>query len=262
MSRIYPLFSSSSGNSHFVGTDEAGILVDTGVSCKRICQALLQNGIPKEAVKAIFITHDHSDHISGLKVFTKCRPIPVIATQGTLEFLLEHDHVDPRCKLIAIEDNEITGFGFGVKAFKTPHDAVSSVGYRIRTPDNKIISICTDLGHITDQIDQNLLGSDLVLLESNYDEHMLKNGPYPFMLKKRIASDYGHLSNTDSAREVRRLLENGTKSIILAHLSRENNTPVIAENALMRELGNDFIKGKDFSLHIAPIETKGLAVEL
>lgn len=261
MARIYPLFSSSSGNSHFVGAHDAGILIDAGVSCKRICQALCQNDIPKEAVKAIFITHDHSDHISGLRVFTKCRPVPVIATERTLEFLLEHDHIDPRCKLIAIENNEITGFGFSVKAFKTPHDAVSSVGYRIRTPDGKTVSLCTDLGHITEEIDQNLLGSDLVLLESNYDEHMLKNGPYPFMLKKRIASPYGHLSNTDSAREVRRLLENGTKNIILAHLSRENNTPIVAENALMRELGGDFIKYKDYSLHIAPIETKGLAVE-
>ncbi|MBQ8624432.1 MAG: MBL fold metallo-hydrolase [Oscillospiraceae bacterium] len=261
MARIYPLFSSSSGNSHFVGTPEAGILIDAGVSCKRVTQALCQNDIPPSAVKAIFITHDHSDHIAGLKIFTKSHPVPVISSEKTLEYLIEHDHVDPKCRLIAAGDKEITGFGFAVKAFSTPHDAVGSVGYKIKTPDGKTICLCTDLGHITEEIDAHLLGSDLVLLESNYDEHMLKTGPYPYVLKQRILSPRGHLSNIESSKEVKRLIEFGTAKIILGHLSRENNTPVVATNTLMRELGDDFVRDRDYVLHIAPIETNGLAVE-
>lgn len=262
MAKIYPLFSSSSGNAHYIGDEHAGILIDAGVSCKRLTQGLLQNDITTQAVKAIFITHNHVDHISGLKIFTKAHPVPVIATEQTLEYLIDHNHIDAKCRLIAISDHDITGFGFSVKAFSTPHDAVGSVGFRVKTPDDKIVSVCTDLGYVTRNIEDNLSGADLVLLESNYDEHMLKVGPYPYSLKQRILSPNGHLSNADSSREVRKLIESGTSKIILGHLSRENNTPIVAENTLMRELGSDFKRGDDYLLHIAPVETKGLAVAI
>ena len=111
-----------------------------------------------------------------------------------------------------------------------------------------------------DEIDKELCGSDLVLLESNYDESMLRNGGYPHALKQRIASKTGHLSNKDSSREVRALIESGTQRIILGHLSRENNTPIVAENTLLRELGSDFVRNRDYMLTVAPIETKGLGV--
>lgn len=259
MSRIYPLFSSSSGNSSFIGTPDGGILIDAGVSCKKLVGALIQNDIPPEAVKAIFVTHDHSDHIAGLRVFTKAHKVPVYASPKTLDWLIKKDHISSSGECMEV-GGEVNVWGFSVKSFKTPHDAVESVGYRVTAPDGKVMCLCTDLGHITDEIESGLLGCDLVLLESNYDERMLRTGPYPFPLKQRIASKDGHLSNVASSKEVRKLIENGTTRIILGHLSRENNTPQIAENTLMRELGEDFKRGSDYLFYIAPIETAGMAV--
>ena len=259
MARIYPLFSSSSGNSHFIGTPSGGILIDAGVSCRRLVNALRQNDIPPEAVKAVFITHNHSDHISGLRVFENCFKAPVFASGETLDYLFDNGHLAPETDCGEIGGG-VDASGFFVSSFSTPHDAPGSVGYKIHTPDGKICCVCTDLGYVTDEIDTELRGSDLVLLESNYDESMLRNGGYPYVLKQRIASKTGHLSNKDSAREVRVLIESGTQRIILGHLSRENNTPIVAENTLLRELGNDFVRNRDYMLTIAPIETKGLGV--
>lgn len=257
---MYPLFSSSSGNSSFVGTPTEGILIDAGVSCKRITDALLQNGISASAVKAVFITHDHCDHIAGLRVFTKNFNVPVYASTKTYE-QLDRTGCISSCGGEAMEvgSEKVVG-GFSVKSFATPHDALQSVGYKISTPDGKTISICTDLGHVTQEVEDNLLGCDLVLLEANYDERMLRSGPYPFVLKQRIASADGHLSNVASAHEVRKIVESGTTRIILGHLSKNNNTPHIVENTMARELCDDYKPNKDFLMYIAPPESKGMVV--
>lgn len=259
MSLIYPLFSSSSGNSCFIGSSEAGILIDAGTSCRRLVSALKTCGIEPEAVKAVFITHDHSDHIGALKIFTKNYPVPVYGSKGTVTYLENAGIIaDGPRNVVDEKGSEVAGFY--VRAFHTPHDAMESVFYKINTPDGKTACVCTDLGYVPDEIDAELLGSDLVLLESNYDENMLKTGPYPYSLKVRIASELGHLSNTDSAREVRRLIQNGTTRIILGHLSRHNNTPSVAERTLLKTLGSEFVRNRDYILNIAPVETCGMGM--
>lgn len=263
MARVYPLFSSSKGNATYIGNEKGGILIDSGVSCKMLTQALHDNGLSPKAVQGIFITHEHSDHIKGLKVFTKNFHTPVYAGDKNLDYLLSADHISPNSKAEAITvDGESVECGaYKIHAFSTPHDTRQSNGYRIVTPDLKTITICTDLGNVTENVHQNLCGSDLVLFESNYDELMLQNGKYPYMLKKRIASNRGHLSNKDSAAEIESLLNLGTTRVILGHLSQENNTPVKARDTLLNHLSG-FKCGIDYILKIAPVFNEGEVVTL
>ena len=140
-----------------------------------------------------------------------------------------------------------------ISAFRTPHDCAESLGFRIRTADNKLVTLATDLGYITPEIEENLLGADLTILESNHDVGMLRTGPYPYSLKRRILSDHGHLSNTACAEMLPTLYENGTKHFILAHLSRENNTPDIARQTAICGMQMAGIEN-GYILDVAPIE--------
>lgn len=253
MARIYPLFSSSKGNATFVGSQNGGILVDAGVSCKRLCTALSDNNISPEAIQGIFVTHTHSDHIAGLKVFTKKYNIPVFAQEINLIELENKEKVSPLCKLTAVDNCDICVGDFKVHSFATPHDTPASCGYRINTPDGKTVVTCTDLGQVTPTIEENLKSADMVLLESNYDENMLRNGSYPYDLKMRISSNHGHLSNTDCGKQLLNLLKNGTYRFILGHLSQENNTPFIAEKSAVNAL-SQFARNRDYLLMTAKPE--------
>lgn len=255
MARFYPLFSSSKGNSVYIGGRESGILIDAGVSCSRLTAALAANDIPMSAVKALFITHNHSDHINGVKNLTKKYPISVFAEAGTLDYLFENG-----CIYTDGQDMKgvVTAAGMEISCFHTPHDAPESCGYRIKTSDGRICCVCTDLGYVTETVLENLTGSDLVYIESNYDENMLKMGSYPAYLKARIRSKHGHLSNSDCGQLAAHLVKNGTTRLILGHLSQENNRPETADAAVCGALSAaGFQRNIDYILSVAKPESEG-----
>lgn len=251
MARIYPMFSSSKGNVSYVGSDK-GILIDAGVSCRKICDALCRNKIDKKSIKGVFITHTHSDHISGLNVLMKQLDVPVFAQKTNLEIMREKNKIPFGCKVFEVDNEEIELDGFKIKSFETSHDTPANCGYEIHTPDNKKVCICTDLGIATDTVMEHLNGSNMVLLESNYDENMLKNGSYPYELKQRIMSEYGHLSNHECGEVLKKLIAGGTRHIILGHLSQENNTEKLAEKSAVEAL-KDYKRNRDYLLQIAPV---------
>ena len=260
MSKICPLFSSSSGNSTYIGTPAGGILVDAGASFKSINQAMESNGEDINSVKAVTITHAHDDHIKGLRPLLKNTDAILIATKQTAELLIEANKIPENTKIKIIED-EMEFMNVNIKSFATSHDCEGSCGYKFELLDGKKISICTDLGIVTDSVRQAIIGSDAIVLESNHDISMLKNGPYPQHLKLRILSDLGHISNNVCATEIKNLLKSGTTRFVLGHLSQHNNTPLLAlssaEAALM-DLGAK--NGRDCLLSVASPKNNGVMI--
>lgn len=259
MARIYPLFSSSDGNSTYIGNGKSGILIDAGVSCKKICDSLDANSIDPSGIHAIFITHTHSDHVKGLRVLLKKHNIPIYASIKNISIMLENDIVPTTAQLYELTDEAVNIGEFSVSAFDTPHDTPSNCGFRVNCPDGKIAAVCTDLGCVTQTVWENIRGCDLVLLESNYDPYMLAHGPYPYELQKRISSDNGHLSNQDCADTLAQLLKSGTNKFILGHLSQHNNDPRTAENTAVGTLVG-MQRNRDYILHVAKPDGEGLAV--
>ena len=260
MAELCPLYSGSTGNSYFIGTKNAGILVDVGRSARQTVNILKRCSIDPLAVTGILITHEHTDHVNGLRVFASKYQIPVFASVGTLTALESMGIADGSFPTYSIEDTLQIG-DMQVRAFRTPHDCAESFGYRIRTADDKVITVATDLGYITPEIEAALTGADMVVLESNHDIGMLRTGPYPYSLKRRILSDFGHLSNAGCAEILPELYEKGTKRFMLAHLSRENNTPDIALQTAVCGMQMAGIED-GYLLGVAPIEnTDGRTVE-
>jgi len=251
MARFCPLFSSSSGNCTYIGNSAGGILIDVGVSAKRTKEALLNIGVDPCTIKAIFVTHEHSDHINGLRVFAGSNNIDIYASAGTLRGLLEKGIISGKAAY-EIPLQGIEAAGMFIKPFHTSHDANESFGYTIMTSDERRISIATDTGILTDEIMNAIYGSDLIMIESNHDVAMLQNGPYQYWLKRRILSDLGHLSNDTCAAAVRTLVNGGTTRVFLGHLSKENNYPPLAYQttyAALCEIGAQ--EGKDYILKVA-----------
>ena len=260
MAKLVPLFSSSKGNSYYISGNNEGILVDAGRNCKQLELALMQNEIDTKTIKAIFVTHEHTDHCSALKVFAKRYDLPIYGSQGTIDALVSGDKVHEKAKLNVISD-EVTLGDMQIKRVLTSHDAAESCGYFITTADNRKCSVVTDTGFLTADALEHLKKSNVAVLESNHDVNMLKNGPYPYILKKRVLSMTGHLSNVDCAKVLPLLVENGVTRFVLAHLSQENNTPRLALDTSVATLSsNGMTKDNDYTIITAPALTNGKLV--
>lgn len=252
MAELCALYSGSTGNSYFIGSKTAGVLVDIGRSARQTTNILKRCAVDPLAVSGILITHEHSDHISGLRVFASKYRIPVFASAGTLTALESMGVLDGSFPAYTIDGTLQLGT-MQVSTFRTPHDCAESMGYRVRTADDRVVTVATDLGYVTPEIEASLMGADLTVIESNHDIGMLRTGPYPYALKRRILSDCGHLSNTACAELLPTLFENGTKRFMLAHLSRENNTPDIARQTAVCGMQMAGIE-EGYILDVAPIE--------
>ena len=254
MARVFTLSSGSSGNSAFVGDAKSGILIDIGISFSKVKTALERQGMSLECIEALLITHEHSDHIKGLSTFCKKTDIPVFASQKTSEYLLEHV---PECEknLHIIETDKPHKLNrTSFSAFNVYHDAQEAFGYRITTADNREVVYCTDIGHMDEKVLSYIEGADLNIIEANYDENMLMcNSSYPFLLKRRISGECGHLSNKDCAETVKELYLRGCRRFVLAHLSEQNNSPEVAlETVKLALLKMELREGIDFELCVAP----------
>lgn len=223
-----PLFSGSSGNCVYVGAEDDALLVDAGVSCARIVKELEKIGAAPENLKGILITHEHTDHIAGAGILSRKYDLPLYATEGTWNGMA--DKIGPvsqkNIRLIDVRQDFYIG-KINVLPFSIPHDAADPCGFSFEAGSAKA-SVATDIGCIREGWLNAVSGSDLVLLESNYDPNMLKAGKYPYALKKRILGRSGHLSNDDAGTAAVKLCEKNVKNIILGHLSKENNFPELA----------------------------------
>lgn len=256
MARFCSLFSSSSGNSTYIGSSKTGVLIDAGVSAKKMKEALLSRDIDPSKLGGIFITHEHSDHIKGVRILASTFKIPVYATEGTMAALEENGTVTAKFpyQVIPYEGLEI-GDVF-VKPFRTPHDSRESCGYRIEFADGQKAAIATDVGKITEEIRNSILGCELVMLESNHDIGMLQNGAYPYALKRRILSEVGHLSNVACADMAAELISKGTSRLFLGHLSQDNNFPGLAYQTNLSTISEKTgaVVGKDYLMEVNKVE--------
>ena len=237
MTTFCPLFSSSKGHCIYIGAPDGGILIDAGKSCRQTETALHNIGVAPDSIRAVFVTHEHSDHISGLRVFASKYGARVYASGGTLEALDEMQILNGEFDAYALGEQ---GTGVGslfIRSFRTSHDSRESCGYVIAAESGERVAIATDLGVLTPPVHEALSGCDLVALESNYDLHMLRSGPYPYYLRSRIESTRGHLSNDECAAKLLELVQEGCKKFALCHLSQENNTPMLALQTVFNTFG-------------------------
>ncbi len=227
MALFTTLYSGSSGNCALVLHQGRYLLIDMGKSCRTTLKALNSLGLAVSDCEGILITHEHADHVAGLETFLKHYNVPVFSSAATLDMLESRGTLPPAIDAVAIDGRTEEIGGFTVNSFPTSHD-VPCCGYRIRTQDDHVMALATDLGELTPVVAENLAGCNLVALEANYDAFSLHGGPYPYYLKVRIASDRGHLDNRACAAAVLDLIQDGCKKFALCHLSQTNNTPELA----------------------------------
>lgn len=233
--RLTVFASGSTGNCALVRGGGRSVLVDAGISARRICTSLRAVGQDPGTLDGIFITHEHSDHVSGLPVLADCFPLPVFAPGAVADGLCRaFPELCPHVCKTAPEQPMRLG-QLAVTAFPTPHDTPASFGYRFEA-DGAVLVMATDTGCVTDTMLRFFDGAGAALIEANYDELMLKTGPYPVFLKRRILSDRGHLSNAECTWLAAVLADRGVRQIILGHISKKNNLPDLARRTVARGL--------------------------
>lgn len=254
------LASGSSGNAALVSCGGTHILLDAGISARRITTGLCQLGVDPERLTAIFITHEHQDHIAGLQVLTKKLRVPIVSTNPTCAELARKA---PNTLDLLRSQEAGSGLQVGrlwVESFATPHDAAGSVGYAISGDGGKLV-LCTDLGHTTPEVMAAAADCDLILCEANHDAEWVRSGPYPYYLKERILGERGHLSNESGAELAIHAVEHGARTVVLGHLSSENNTPAHAYETVSRRMrGAGIDPESDIHLSVAPRKELGRTI--
>ncbi len=236
MLKFCSLYSGSSGNSFLIQSDETKILVDAGVSCKKIVEALASLNITIEEIDGIFVTHEHTDHTQSIGTISKKYGTNIFANKKTWKAMPEQVKKIPNNNMYDFSNNENFKFkDLEILPFSIPHDAANPCGFSISKNSTKI-SITTDIGHMDNYVLSNLKNSQFVLLESNYEPEVLKYSRYPYRLKERIASPLGHLSNVDAGKTLNYLTDYGLENAVIAHLSNENNFPELAYKSVLEQI--------------------------
>lgn len=253
--RLCSIASGSSGNCIYVGSDCAHVLIDAGISGRRVEAGLNSLELTGRDLDGILITHEHSDHIKGLGVIARKYGIPIYATGGTVDAMVRSGSLGKIPEGIFREIREDESFlikDLVVNPFTIPHDAAQPVGYRLECGEHSV-GIATDLGKYNEYIIENLQNLDALLLEANHDIRMLQVGRYPYYLKQRIMGDRGHLSNENAGQLLCRLLHDNLKAVFLGHLSKENNYEELAYETVCSEvtMGDNPYKSKDFKIQVA-----------
>lgn len=230
------LYSGSTGNSLFLESDHSKILIDTGVSAKKITDALTSFKVDINEIDAILVTHEHTDHVQSLGTISRKYKIPVYATKETFDAMPKQTEKIAYSNINYFNSNETFEINdLIIKPFSIPHDAANPCGFNIINNDKKI-SIATDIGNMNLEILNKLEGSSFLLLESNYEPQLLMCSSYPYSLKKRISSNIGHLPNEMAGKTIAYLLDSGLEQVILGHLSKENNFPELAYKTVVEQL--------------------------
>ena len=253
--RLCSIASGSSGNCIYVGSDCAHVLIDAGISGRRVEAGLNSLELTGRDLDGILITHEHSDHIKGLGVIARKYGIPIYATGGTVDAMVRSGSLGKIPEGIFREIREDEPFlikDLVVNPFTIPHDAAQPVGYRLECGEHSV-GIATDLGKYNEYIIENLQNLDALLLEANHDIRMLQVGRYPYYLKQRIMGDRGHLSNENAGQLLCRLLHDNLNAVFLGHLSKENNYEELAYETVCSEvtMGDNPYKSKDFKIQVA-----------
>ena len=245
------LASGSSGNAALISCGGTHILLDAGISARRITNGLKELGLLPEQLTAILVTHDHSDHIAGLTVLTKKLNVPIYATAPTCRTIGDKaPHAQGLLRPTPAGEEMELG-EVRVASFATPHDAYGSVGYSVSGGGRRLV-LCTDLGFVTREVADAVKGCDLLVCEANHDPDWVRTGPYPPYLQQRVLGDHGHLSNEAGAELVCYAIQNGARDIILAHLSAENNTPGHARRVVENYLRRRGVELESIRLTVAP----------